>query len=58
MMLTKRQDMAAEIVDLIQLLDDVKTVLLADNLVDANNLLNFVAKDVKKLQGKLKKVVG
>ncbi|SUT89875.1 Uncharacterised protein [[Actinobacillus] rossii] len=55
MMLTKRQDMLAEIADIIQLLDDVKTTLLNDSIEDANKLLTFVEKDVRKLKNDMKK---
>lgn len=54
MMLTKRQDMLVEIADIIQLLDDVKTTLLNDNIEDANKLLTFVEKDVRKLKNDMK----
>ena len=57
MMLTKRQDMVAEIADIMQLLDDVKTTLLNDNVEDANKLLTFVEKDVRKLKTDVKKVL-
>ncbi|QOF67422.1 hypothetical protein IFE17_09825 [Actinobacillus sp. GY-402] len=55
MMLTKRQDMVAEIADIMQLLDDVKTTLLNDSIEDANKLLTFVEKDVRKLKNNVKK---
>lgn len=57
MMLTKRQDMVAEIADIMQLLDDVKTTLLNDNVEDANKLLTFVEKDVRKLKTDVKKAL-
>lgn len=57
MMLIKRQDMLAEIADIIQLLDDVKTTLLNDSIEDANKLLTFVEKDVRKLKNDVKKAL-
>ena len=57
MMLIKRQDMLAEIADIIQLLDDVKTTLLNDSIEDANKLLTFVEKDVRKLKNDVKKTL-
>ncbi|QOF67318.1 hypothetical protein IFE17_02790 [Actinobacillus sp. GY-402] len=57
MMLTKRQDMVAEIADIMQLLDDVKTTLLNDSIEDANKLLTFVEKDVRKLKNNVKKAL-
>ena len=57
MMLNKQQDIVTEITDLMQLLTDVKTLLLADNLEDTNKLLNIAAKDLKKLQNKTKQAL-
>lgn len=57
MMLTKRQDMVAEIADIMQLLDDVKTALLNDMLEDTEKLLNFAEKDIRKVKNKVKKAM-
>lgn len=57
MMLNKQQDIVTEITDLMQLLTDVKTLVLADNLEDTNKLLNIAAKDLKKLQNKTKQAL-
>ncbi|MDY3123594.1 MAG: hypothetical protein SOW21_04295 [[Actinobacillus] rossii] len=54
MMLTKRQDMVAEIADIMQLLDDVKTTLLNDMLEDTEKLLNFAEKDIRKVKNSVK----
>lgn len=57
MMLTKRQDMVAEIADIMQLLDDVKTALLNDMLEDTEKLLNFAEKDIRKVKNSVKKAM-
>ena len=57
MMLTKRQDMLAQIADIMQLLDDVKTTLLNDMPEDADKLLNIAEKDLRKVRNGMKKAL-
>lgn len=55
MQLTKRQDTALEIADLIQLLESTKDVVLDDKIQDADKLLTLVGRDLKKLHHDVKK---
>lgn len=55
MQLTKRQDTALEIADLIQLLESTKDVVLDDKIQDADKLLTLVGRDLKKLHNYVKK---
>ncbi|WP_156149883.1 hypothetical protein [Mannheimia massilioguelmaensis] len=55
MQLTKRQDTALEIADLIQLLESTKDVVLDDKIQDADKLLTLVGRDLKKLHHYVKK---
>ncbi|MDY4480271.1 MAG: hypothetical protein SPE33_09625 [[Pasteurella] aerogenes] len=55
MQLTKRQDTALEIADLIQLLESTKDVVLDDKIQDADKLLTLVGRDLKKLHNSVKK---
>lgn len=57
MQLSKRQDTALEILDLIQLLESVKDVVIDDKLRDADKLLTLVGRDLKKLHNNVKKSV-
>ena len=55
MQLTKRQDTALEIADLIQLLESTKDVVLDDKIQDADKLLTLVGRDLRKLHNYVKK---
>lgn len=57
MQLTKRQDTALEIADLIQLLETAKDVLLDDKIQDADKLLTLAGRDLKKLQTGVRKTL-
>ena len=57
MQLSKRQDTALEIADLIQLLESARDVVIDDKIQDADKLLTLVGRDLKKLHNSVKKAL-